>query len=73
MRKRKIAEILAAVAAALGLALLPAAGAATAAITPVCENGGGNQPPGQQDRCNGQGLTEENQNPAGHAPPGQNK
>jgi hypothetical protein len=52
-------------------------GHASAAITPVdisCTNNGGHQPGGQQPSCTGGGLTQdsENQNPAGHAPPGQN-
>jgi 20S proteasome alpha/beta subunit len=40
-----------------------------------CTNAGGNQPGGQQPSCTGGGLTQqtENQNPAGSAPPGQNK
>jgi hypothetical protein len=40
-----------------------------------CSNGGGNEPGGQQPTCTGGGLTQntENQNPAGSAPPGQNK
>jgi hypothetical protein len=40
-----------------------------------CTNGGGNQPGGQRPSCQGAGLTQEseNQNPAGSAPPGQNK
>jgi hypothetical protein len=53
-------------------------GVATAKISSVdtsCTNGGGNQPGGQQPSCTGGGLTQnsENQNPAGSAPPGQNK
>jgi hypothetical protein len=53
------------------------AGVANAAIheEPIsCSNNGGNQPGGQQPDCTGGGLTQtsENQNPAGHAPPGQN-
>ncbi|MDQ3880867.1 MAG: hypothetical protein M3295_07340 [Chloroflexota bacterium] len=49
-----------------------------AKITPEptsCENKGGQQPGGQQPECQGGGLTQntENQNPAGHAPAGQNK
>jgi hypothetical protein len=52
-------------------------GAASAKITPVdisCTNNGGHQPGGQQPTCTGGGLTQdsENQNPAGHAPPGHN-
>ena len=40
-----------------------------------CTNQGGNQPGGQQPSCQGSGLTQEseNQNPAGSAPPGQNR
>ena len=40
---------------------------AFAKITAVKENGGGNTPNGQAN-----GVPSENQNPAGHAPPGQN-
>ena len=36
-------------------------------ITPVHVNGGGNTPNGQAN-----GVPSENQNPSGHAPPGQN-
>jgi len=42
---------------------------ASAAITQHCKNPGGQEPNGN---CQGQALTKENQNPAGHAPPGQN-
>jgi hypothetical protein len=53
-------------------------GVAEARITPVntgCVNNGGQYPGGQQPNCTGGGLTQEteNQNPAGKAPPGQNK
>ena len=75
---------LAAMAVALSVAMLVSSVATPAAakITPVtedvsCTNGGGNQPGGQQPSCQGAGLTQdtetENQNPAGSAPPGQNK
>jgi multisubunit Na+/H+ antiporter MnhC subunit len=40
---------------------------AFAAITAVKENGGGNTPNGTAN-----GVPSENQNPSGHAPPGQN-
>ena len=67
----------------LALALVTAAMMAVMAspvfakITPVdvsCTNQGGNLPTGQQPTCQGSGLEQqtENQNPAGHAPPGQN-
>jgi hypothetical protein len=67
---------LGAVAAAFALGI-GGAGVADAKIQPVdtqCTNNGGNQPGGQQPSCTGSGLTQEteNQNPAGHAPPGQN-
>jgi hypothetical protein len=40
-------------------------------MTLICENQGGNLPPGQQGRCVGQGLDEAVVNPAGKRPPGQ--
>jgi hypothetical protein len=75
---------LAAMAVALSVAMIVSSVAAPvqAKISPVttdvsCTNGGGNQPGGQQPSCTGSGLTQEteteNQNPAGSAPPGQNK
>jgi hypothetical protein len=54
-------------------------GTVAARITPVdteCTTpNGNNAPPGQQPTCRGGGLEQEteNQNPAGKAPPGQNK
>jgi hypothetical protein len=39
----------------------------------VCENPGGNAPPGQQGKCQGQALDETTYNQGGNAPPGQNK
>lgn len=73
---------LAGMAVALSLAIAPAlTNQAFAKIEPViidefCENPSGNQPPGQQDKCQGANeevVITENQNPAGKAPPGQNK
>ena len=62
---------IAAMAVALSVAMLVSSVAAPVAakIQPVCQNPGDQEP---QGRCNGRALTEENQNPAGHAPPGQN-
>jgi hypothetical protein len=69
-----------AVVAAIGLAatVVTTSNLAFAKISSAdtsCTNGGGNQPGGQQPTCTGGGLTQqtENQNPAGSAPPGQNK
>lgn len=42
----------------------------SAKITPVCKNPGGQEP---QGNCSGEALEEENQNPTGKAPAGQNK
>jgi hypothetical protein len=44
------------------------------AVDTACTNNGGHQAGGQQPTCKGSGQTQEseNQNPAGHAPPGQN-
>jgi hypothetical protein len=68
MRKR-IGAVLAVSAVAAGLSV----GTAGVKITPAsCSNGGGQQPPGQQPVCHGQGLDQNPaKNPAGHAPPGQ--
>ena len=62
---------LAAMAVALSVAMLVSSVAAPVAakIEPVCKNPGGQEP---QGNCQGGALTKENQNPAGHAPPGQN-
>ncbi|MFE9018406.1 hypothetical protein ACFYNL_07505 [Streptomyces sp. NPDC007808] len=73
---RRIATALGAGAAVLALGL-GGAGVADAKINPVptqCVNNGGQTPNGQQPACTGGGLIQEseNQNPAGHAPPGQN-
>jgi hypothetical protein len=75
---------LAAMAVALSVAMLVSSVAAPVAakITPEttdtgCTNNGGNSPGGQQPTCTGGGLTQQtettNVNPAGSAPPGQNK
>ena len=75
--KRKLIAASFAMAMATAGAAVPVTGA-FAAITPVdtaCTNNGGQTPNGQQPSCtNENGLTQqsENQNPAGHAPPGQN-
>jgi hypothetical protein len=74
---------LTAMAVALSVAMLVSSVATPvqAKIQPVttdtgCVNNGGQRPNGQQPTCEGGGLTQEteteNQNPAGHAPPGQN-
>ena len=72
---------LAAMAVALSIAMLvsslatPVEAKITPATPPSCETGGGNQPPGQQPECQGEGLTQNPAtpatNPAGQAPPGQ--
>ena len=72
----RIRCIVAATSLAAGLIIVPAA-TASAKIQPVdvsCTNKGGQQPGGQQPSCKGGGLEQEseNQNPSGHAPPGQN-
>ena len=71
---------LAAMAVALSVAMLVSSIAAPvqakiSSVDTSCTNGGGNQPGGQQPSCQGEGLTQEteNQNPAGSAPPGQNR
>ena len=71
-----------AVAFILAAMVVDMAAPAFAKITPVviaqfCENPAGHQAPGQQPTCSGQAQEQvtitENQNPADHAPPGQNK
>ena len=68
---------LAAIAVALSLAVVPALTSAAYAVPPglreACENGGGNEPAGQQGKCNGNGLEESVKNKAGHKPGGHNK
>jgi hypothetical protein len=83
MKVQKTIFVMIAIAAVIGLAAKVAtSNLAYAKIHSVttdtsCSNGGGNQPGGQQPSCTGSGLTQntdtENQNPAGSAPPGQNK
>jgi hypothetical protein len=80
MNKQKTLFAIVAIVAALGLAAatIATSNSAYAKISETdtsCTNGGGNQPGGQQPSCTGSGLTQqtENQNPAGSAPPGQNK
>ncbi len=73
MRKR-ISLLFAALMLALAMSF---GGVALAKITPVpteCETKSGQLPRGQQPECQGGGLEqeEENQNPSGKAPPGQN-
>jgi hypothetical protein len=67
--KRRAATL--AVATMMALGLGGTAMAQPPPMTTVCENQGGNQPPGQQDKCQGQGLEEAVENPAGKRPPGQ--
>jgi hypothetical protein len=79
MNNQKAMFAIIAIVAAVGLgATVATSNIAYAKISSVdtsCSNGGGNQPGGQQPTCTGGGLTQnsENQNPAGSAPPGQNK
>ena len=76
MRKR-ISLLIAALMLALTMSF---GGVAFAKITPAeppsCENKGGQMPAGQQPQCEGEGLTQNEaqpaKNPAGKAPPGQN-
>ena len=69
MRRKVCGALLA--ASLLGASLAP--GIAGAKISPPnCTNNGGQQPGGQQPTCTGGGLTQNPaENPAGHAPPGQ--
>ena len=66
-----------AVLAAIAPLLVNGAYAAIHSTDTSCTNGGGQQPGGQQPTCTGGGLTQNTQttnvNPAGSAPPGQNK
>jgi len=67
MRRKRLGAVLAAGAVAVGLTV---PGGAVAKITTQCVNPAGNAVHGQ---CNGQALDHQNVNPAGFAPPGQNK
>ena len=62
------------VMAAMMVALAMPAVAKITAVDTQCNNRGSHQPGGQQPSCQGAGLEQEteNQNPSGHAPPGQN-
>ena len=73
MRKR-LTLLVSALVMALMMSFGGMAFAKIQAVDVSCTNQGGNQPGGQQPTCQGAGLTQEteNQNPAGHAPPGQN-
>jgi hypothetical protein len=67
--KLKLLGVIFALALGFATSFVFTTGMASAAITQTCQNGGGNSP---QGNCNGNGLTTENVNPSGHAPPGQN-
>jgi hypothetical protein len=83
MNNQKTMFAIMAIIAAIGLgATVVTSNLAYAKISSVttdsgCTNNGGGSPGGQQPSCTGSGLTQqttsENQNPAGSAPPGQNK
>jgi hypothetical protein len=79
--QRKTTLAIVAIAAELAIAPLLVNGAYAAITSHTtnsgCTNNGGNSPGGQQPTCTGSGLTQQqtttNVNPAGSAPPGQNK
>jgi hypothetical protein len=71
LTRKRLGAAVAAVAAAFALGI-GGAGVADAKITPQCTNGGGQQPAGQQPTCQGEGLDDENVNPAGKLPGGHN-
>jgi hypothetical protein len=70
--RKRITLLLTALMMALTMSF---SGVAFAKISPPsCKNNGGQEPRGQQDKCNGGGLTKTPAlNPAGHAPGGHNK
>ena len=79
--KRRVIAALFATAMTVG-GVVASGGVASAKITPVetdvaCLNPSGHPAPGQQPSCQNNSHTQivevENQNPAGHAPPGHNK
>jgi hypothetical protein len=72
--KRTIVFIITALMLAISMAG-PAAAGGINWVDTGCSNPAGHWPAGQQPTCNGAGLDQhgEYQNPAGKAPPGQNK
>ncbi|HZF58981.1 MAG TPA: hypothetical protein VEZ19_10960 [Rubrobacter sp.] len=73
MRKR-ISLLFAALMLALTMSFGGVAFAKIQSVDTACTTKGGGMPGGQQPTCKGGGLDQqtENQNPSGHAPPGQN-
>jgi hypothetical protein len=70
--KVTFAALAIAMAVAVAVAVAPTfITSASAAIREGCENQGGNEPTGQQGKCQGGGLDEFAENPAGQRPPGQ--
>jgi hypothetical protein len=73
MNNQKTILAIVVIVAAIGLAVSTvASSAAYAAITPHCRNPSGNENSGCNDN-NQPPQKEQNENPAGKAPPGQNK
>ena len=71
MERLKRRSVRIAALAAISALLVPA-GAFGKIAPPNCENGGGQQPGGQQPTCKNDNLTQNPaKNPAGSAPPGQ--